>query len=80
MNLLRKSPDSVAVIDLRNNLEYRRAHIENSINIPFTSISLGDVRLEALNIPDLEARLTKRTVVVVSSLHENMVLVCEILV
>lgn len=74
--MLKKTPDTVAVIDLRSNLEYNRAHLENSINIPFTSVSLGDVRLEALNVPDLEAKLVNHIVVVVSPLHENMVLVC----
>lgn len=69
-------PDDVAVIDLRSHLEFNRAHLKQSINIPFASISLNDVRLDALNIPDLETRLTNRNVVaVVSTMHENAILV-----
>lgn len=70
-----QTPDEIAVIDLRSHLEFNRAHLKDSINIPFSSISLGDVRLEALNIPDLEARLTNKIVVIASNSHENAVLV-----
>lgn len=75
IELQNEKPDEIAVIDLRNHSEYARAHLKDSINIPFASISLADVRLEALNIADLEARLTNRVVVVASNLHENAVLV-----
>lgn len=77
--LLRNSADNVAVVDLRNNLEFKRAHLKHSINIPFASISLSDIRLEALNVPDLESRLTGRTVVVVSPIQENMISVSTVL-
>lgn len=70
-----KQPEDVAVIDLRSQSEYNRAHLKNSINIPFASVSLGDVRLEALNIADLEARLTNKVVIVASNSHENAILV-----
>lgn len=75
VRLLIDSPERISVIDLRSSLEYKRAHIENSINIPFTSVSLGDVRLDALNVPDLEKLLANRVVVVVSLLHENAIFV-----
>lgn len=38
---------------------------------------LGDVRLESLNVPDLEQRLNNKIVVVVSTHHENAVMVTE---
>lgn len=72
---LLKEPDSVAVIDLRGNIEYKRAHIDGSINIPFTSVSLNDVRLDSLNVDNLENRLSNRFVVIVSTFHENAILV-----
>lgn len=75
IDLVNNKPDEVVVIDLRNNLEFKRVWLKNSINIPFTSISLGDVRLDALNVPDLELKLTNKIVVVVSNLHDNTVLV-----
>lgn len=58
-------------------MEFNRAHLKNSINIPFASISLNDIRLDALNIPDLEDRLANRVVTVVSVMHENAILVCK---
>lgn len=70
-----ENPEEIAVIDLRSHLEFNRAHLKDSINIPFASISLSDVRLEALNVPDLEGRLTNRVVVVASNSHENAILV-----
>lgn len=69
------TPGSVALIDLRSNLEYKRAHIDGSINIPFTSLSLGDVRLEALNVENLVNQLNNKVVVVASTFHENAILV-----
>lgn len=75
LDLVNNRPDEVAVLDLRNSLEFKRVYLKNSINVPFTSVALGDVRLEALNVPDLEARLANRVVVVVSTLHDNAVLV-----
>lgn len=72
------TPNSVAVIDLRSNLDYKRAHIEGSINIPFTSVSLSDVRLDALRVENLQQRLENRIVVVVSTFHDNAVLVRNI--
>lgn len=76
IRLVDEAPDDVAVIDLRSHLEFNRAHLKHSINVPFASISLNDVRLDALNVPDLEHRLTNRNVVaVVSTMHENAILV-----
>lgn len=54
---------------------FQRKHIIDSVNIPFTSVQLGDVRLESLNIPDLEKQLTNKIVIIVSSIHENAILV-----
>lgn len=65
----------VVVLDLRNKMEYQKRHIFGSINIPFTSVSLGDVRLEALGVPNLEEILKRKIVVVVNTMHENAVLV-----
>lgn len=80
VRLLIDSPERICVIDLRGSLEYKRAHIENSINIPFTSVSLGDVRLDSLNVQGLEKLLTNRIVVIVSLLHENSILFSKFLV
>lgn len=72
---LLNAPETVAVIDLRSHMDYKRAHIDGSLNIPFTSLSLGDVRLDALNVDHLERRLANKTVVVFSTFHENAILV-----
>lgn len=75
IKILTESPDGLVVVDLRNKMEFKRAHLKNSINIPFASVSLGDIRLNALNLPEIEHRLANRVVVVASNLHENAVLV-----
>lgn len=75
VKILTESPNGLIVIDLRNQLEFKRAHLKDSINIPFASVSLSDIRLKALNTSDLEHRLANRVVVVASNLHENAVLV-----
>lgn len=75
VKLITESPDKVVVIDIRNSIEFNRAHVKDSINIPFVSVKLNDKCLDALNMPDLEKRLLNRTVVVASSIHQNGVLV-----
>ncbi|XP_055709759.1 TBC domain-containing protein kinase-like protein [Phlebotomus papatasi] len=74
------SPDRLTVIDLRNSTDFRRAHLANSLNIPFTSVLLGDTRLSALGIPNLETMLNNRVVVIVSLVHENAILFSNFLV
>lgn len=73
IHLINEKPNEVAVIDLRNHLEFNRAHLKDSINIPFASISLSDVRLDALNVSDLDARLANKNVVVMHSMHETSI-------
>lgn len=75
IDIKNQRPEEITVIDLRGHLEFSRAHLKDSINIPFASISLSDVRLDVLNVPDLKAHLTNRVVVVVSNSHENAILV-----
>lgn len=69
----------MVIIDIRSNSEFKRAHVKNSINIPFRSVTLSDLRLSTLSIPDLEQRLANRIVVVADTTHENSVLVGEIM-
>lgn len=80
VRLLIDSPERICIVDLRSSLEYKRVHIENSVNIPFTSVALGDVRLESLNVAGLEKLLANRIVVVVSLLHENAILFSKFLI
>lgn len=65
----------MVLIDLRSDIEFKRAHVKNSINIPFTSVTLEAPLISTLNVVDLEQRLTKRIVVVADTMHENAVLV-----
>ncbi|KAH8395997.1 hypothetical protein KR222_001117 [Zaprionus bogoriensis] len=71
--LLVHAPDQLALIDLRSVVEYGRVHVPDSINIPFATVLLGEQRLEALNVPHLEAHLRGRIVVCVSNIHEQAV-------
>lgn len=75
VKLTKETPENVAIIDLRNNLDFKRAHIEKSINIPFTSVLLGEVSLDSLNVPNLESMLLHKIVIVISSHPENSILV-----
>lgn len=74
-NLMSDRPESVFVIDLRSPSEYRRAHLEPSLNIPFASVQLGETRLETLNVVDLGRQMAGRIVVVISCVSENDILV-----
>jgi TBC domain-containing protein kinase-like protein len=78
--LLKEVPSRVAIVDLRSQLEFNRLRIVNSINIPFTSVSLSDIRLASLNVADLDQQLANRIVVIVSISHENAVLFAKFLV
>ncbi|XP_031638204.1 TBC domain-containing protein kinase-like protein isoform X2 [Contarinia nasturtii] len=79
IELNNKKPGEVMVIDIRSHLDFNRAHLRDSINIPFTSISLSDIRLDALGVPDLEMVLANRNVVVVNNLHESAILFAHFL-
>ncbi|KAH8270948.1 hypothetical protein KR044_003420, partial [Drosophila immigrans] len=71
--LLQQAPHELALIDLRSVVEYSRVHVPHSINIPFATVQLGEQRLEALNVPHLEAQLRGRIVVCVSNIHQHAV-------
>lgn len=75
VNLLINEPEKIATIDLRGVHEFNRIHVIQSINIPFTSVLLGDTRLESLNVPNLEAYLNDKIVVIISNVHDNAILV-----
>ncbi|XP_034671852.1 TBC domain-containing protein kinase-like protein [Drosophila subobscura] len=72
-HLLLHSPSDLALIDLRSVVDYGHVHVPHSINIPFATVQLGEQRLEALNVPQLEAQLRGRIVVCVSNIHQNAV-------
>ncbi|KXJ80300.1 hypothetical protein RP20_CCG025433 [Aedes albopictus] len=80
IRLMRDRPASVVVLDLRTNLDHKRVAIENSINIPFSSVSLKEPRLDGLNVPKLKAFLRRKVVVIVSPSHENALLFAKFLV
>lgn len=69
------TPSKVVAIDIRGNLDFNRIHVEGSINIPFSSVLLGDARLESLNISNLDAKISGRVVVIIGNVHENAILV-----
>ncbi|XP_055533546.1 TBC domain-containing protein kinase-like protein [Wyeomyia smithii] len=80
IRLLRDRPACVAILDLRCNLEHRKVAIENSINVPFSSVSLKETRLDILNVPKLDAYLRKKITVIVSTSHESAMLFAKFLV
>lgn len=67
------TPEQLALIDLRSVVEFGRVHVPHSINIPFATVQLGERRLEALQVPQLEAHLRQRIVVCVSNIHQHAV-------
>lgn len=80
VHLLNEDTAKIAVIDLRSNVDFKRAHINCSINIPFSSAMLAETRIDALNIPDLEKLLSNKVVCVLSTQHDNAILVCDFFV
>ncbi|XP_058444044.1 TBC domain-containing protein kinase-like protein [Malaya genurostris] len=80
IRLLRDRPSNVAVLDLRSNLEYKKVAIENSVNIPFSSVLLNETRLDVLNVPKLEGYLRKKIPVIISTSHESAMLFAKFLV
>lgn len=78
VNLLKNKPTGVIVFDLRPQNDYKRWHIEGSINLPFTNLMLSDRRLESINIE--KRLLDDKVVVIISVSHENACLFAEFLV
>lgn len=75
LQLVADGMEQAVVVDLRTKPEFRKSHVLKSINIPFASTVLGDTKLEALKVPDLDRLVHGRIVIVVSNLHEHAVLV-----
>ncbi|XP_017024219.1 TBC domain-containing protein kinase-like protein [Drosophila kikkawai] len=71
--LLLYSPSELALVDLRSVVEYGRVYVPHSINIPFATVQLGDQRLEALPVANVETQLRGRIVVCVSNIHQHSV-------
>ncbi|CRK96501.1 CLUMA_CG009868, isoform A [Clunio marinus] len=78
VHLLKNKPNDVIVFDLRPQNEFKRWHIDGSLNLPFTNLMLSDRRLEALTIE--RNNLNNKVVVVISVSHENACLFAEFLV
>jgi len=78
VDLLKHKPNGVMVFDLRPQHDYKRWHIENSINLPFTNLMFSDRRLEALNINPKS--LQDKIVVIIGISHENSCLFAEFLI
>ncbi|KAH8292741.1 hypothetical protein KR018_010311 [Drosophila ironensis] len=80
LHMLLYKPEELALVDLRSVVEYGRVHVPHSLNIPFATVQLGDQRLEALQVPHLEAQLRGRVVVCVSNIHQHSVEFSQFLV
>ncbi|KAG5683837.1 hypothetical protein PVAND_013100 [Polypedilum vanderplanki] len=76
--LLKNKPNNIFVFDLRPQSDYKRWHIQNSINLPYTNLILSDRRLESINIE--KNLLMDKIVVIISVSHDNANLFAEFLV
>uniref|UniRef100_A0A336N1J6 CSON008633 protein n=1 Tax=Culicoides sonorensis TaxID=179676 RepID=A0A336N1J6_CULSO len=79
-DLLALLPDKAIILDIRSNPEFNRQHVQNSINIPFSQVKLGEMDLASLDVPDLAKMMTGKIVVIVSAVHENAILFSKYLV
>ncbi|XP_030379120.1 TBC domain-containing protein kinase-like protein [Scaptodrosophila lebanonensis] len=80
LHLVQHAPGELALIDLRSVVEFARVQVPHSINIPFATVLLGEQRLDALNVPQLEMQLRGRVVVCVSNIHQHAVEFSQFLV
>lgn len=48
LDLIRTAPYNLLMIDIRNPVEFGRASVMNSVNIPFSMVKFGDTTLESL--------------------------------
>ncbi|XP_023017738.2 TBC domain-containing protein kinase-like protein [Leptinotarsa decemlineata] len=46
INLVRNQPDDILVVDIRNLTQFNRCSVTGSINIPFSSVSFSEKKLE----------------------------------
>jgi TBC domain-containing protein kinase-like protein len=77
--MLKNKPNSVIVFDLRPQSDFKRWHIQGSINLPYTNLMLsGERRLELVNVD--RSVLLDKVVVVISVSHDNASLFAEFLV
>lgn len=70
VHLLRNTPDQIIIVDIRNQSQYNRAAVENSINAPFELIQVDNPNIECFGP---KAAVLKdalyHTIVIVASEH-----------
>jgi TBC domain-containing protein kinase-like protein len=75
---LNNKPENIIVFDLRPQNEFKRWHIRESINLPYTNLILSDRRLEAIGID--RKIMEDKVIVILSISHDNASLFAEFLV
>ncbi|XP_034942372.1 TBC domain-containing protein kinase-like protein [Chelonus insularis] len=85
LNLYENLPDKLIIVDIRNNIQYERSAVKNSINIPFTSVQLSHTNIDNLGPQARILAAQKKQIVVIigphdqnNSLFADFLMKCEI--
>ncbi|VEN40483.1 unnamed protein product [Callosobruchus maculatus] len=65
LDLVRNSPQKVLVVDIRNITQFNRCSVRESINIPFSSVSFSEVKIESIGQHSSLLKENKDRIVVV---------------
>ncbi|KAG5897208.1 hypothetical protein JTB14_022559 [Gonioctena quinquepunctata] len=65
INIVRNQPDKILIVDIRNLTQFNRCGVINSINIPFSSVSFSENKLENVGQHSALLEDTKEKIVVV---------------
>ncbi|XP_011498464.1 PREDICTED: TBC domain-containing protein kinase-like protein [Ceratosolen solmsi marchali] len=71
LDLLNNTPERVIIVDIRNNIQFERGAIPNSINIPFTSVQLAHVQIDTLGPQAKPLTDNKDSIVVIIGLNDQ---------
>ncbi|XP_026469381.1 TBC domain-containing protein kinase-like protein [Ctenocephalides felis] len=77
VGLLRERNEELLAVDIRSSIQFSRACVTGSINIPFTSVQLDAKDLDAFGTPGvaIQNRLGQANIVVLGCEYENVLLI-----
>lgn len=69
--LIKKTQDGVVLVDIRNPVHFNRTNIAGSINIPFSSVTIGERNIDSVGIHGNTLKNSTDKIVVVIGTEET---------
>ncbi|KAF5294637.1 hypothetical protein FQA39_LY02769 [Lamprigera yunnana] len=65
VDIIRKSPNEIVIVDIRNPMHFNRCYVKGSLNIPFSSVKFGEINIENIGPYSAILKSNKTKIVVI---------------